>query len=281
MPIRRKMKFDKTIIIYSLIAVVCIIAVGAVVYTQFFKEEKLGVIFGISSDNNDEEYANLKQNFFDIFDNQLDIIKEYSGTINKIKGEGDIIYQAHDISEQKEKYTLDVKIAYLNINSDVARKINKEINSIFKQKSDSIIATAKNSTVYNVRYKAYLNNNILSLIIASELKEGNSSERIIIETYNYNLQTNKEVTINEILQEKNIDIDNANRKIREEIKSSQEHNIKLAELGYKITIRDADSDIYKIENAKQFFIGGNGYVYIIYPYGNNEFTSDVDVVIFN
>ncbi len=125
-----------------------------------------------------------------------------------------------------------------------------------------------------------MNNNILSLVILSELKEGNSSERIIIQTYNYNLEDNEEVSISEILQKKNIDINYANNKIKQEVNSSQEQNIKLAELGYNVSVRDTNSDIYKVENVKEFFISENGYLYVVYAYGNDEFTSEVDVIIF-
>lgn len=125
-----------------------------------------------------------------------------------------------------------------------------------------------------------MNNNILSLVILSELKEGNSSERIIIQTYNYNLEDKREVTISEILQKKSVDVSYANNKIKQEVNSSQEQNIKLAELGYNVSVRDTNSDIYKVENVKEFFIGENGYLYVVYAYGNDEFTSEVDVIIF-
>ena len=45
-------------------------------------------------------------------------------------------------------------------------------------------SNSSKNIIYNVKYKAYEQNNILSLIILSELKEGESSERIIIQTYN-------------------------------------------------------------------------------------------------
>lgn len=125
-----------------------------------------------------------------------------------------------------------------------------------------------------------MNNNILSLVILSELKEGNSSERIIIQTYNYNLEDKREVTISEILQKKSVDVSYANNKIKQEVNSSQEQNIKLAELGYNVNVRDTNLDIYKVENVKEFFIGENGYLYVVYAYGNDEFTSEVDVIIF-
>lgn len=279
-PVIEKQKFEIRHLIYILIIIICIIAIGIAVYMQFFKDAKLGVIFGITKEQEDEEYKNLKENFLNIFDNSLNIVENYTEDIEKIRKEEDILL-ANNIQEQKENYTLDLKIPYFNINSNLARKFNQEIKSIFQDKSESIISSTSDiNIIYNVKYKAYINNNILSLVILSELKEGNSSERIIIQTYNYNLKDNKEITINEILQGKNIDINNANNQIKEEINSSQEQNIKLAELGYNVSVRDTNSDVYKIQNAKEFFVGDNGYLYVVYAYGNDEFTSEINVVIF-
>ena len=39
-------------------------------------------------------------------------------------------------------------------------------------------------------------------------------------------------------------------------------------------------DEFKIENATEYFLGKNGYLYVIYAYGNDDFTSELDVIIF-
>lgn len=279
-PVIEKQKFEVRHLIYIFIIIICIIAIGIAVYMQFFKDAKLGVIFGITKEE-DAEYKNLKENFLNIFDNHLNILENYTENLNKIKEEEDIILLAYNTQEQEENYTLDIKIPYFNINSDIAKEINQEIKTTFKDKSESVISsTNKINIIYNVKYKAYIKNNIVSLVILSELKEGSNSERIIIQTYNYDLKNNKKVEINEILKEKAIDINQANHKIKQEVNSSQEQNIKLAELGYNISIRDVNSENYKIENAEEFFIGENGYLYVVYPYGNKEFTSEMDVIIF-
>ena len=88
------------------------------------------------------------------------------------------------------------------------------------------------------------------------------------------------VNVNDIINQKNINTANANNKIKNEINNSQEQNIKLAELGYNVTVRDTNKDEFKIENATEYFLGKNGYLYVIYAYGNDDFTSELDVVIF-
>lgn len=280
-PVLEKKKIQPRYIVYIIIILVCLCAIGVAVYMQFFKDEKLGVILGITSEKEDEEYKELKGNFLNIFDNSIKIVERYSGNVEKIRDGEDIIIVAYDSQEQNENYTIDMKIPCFNINSIAAKQYNQQIRSLFKQKSENVMSSdSQKNVIYNVKYKAYEKNNILSLIILSELKEGESSERIIIQTYNYNLQTNEKVTIDDMLTLKNINIADANNTIKNEINNAQEQNIKLSELGYNVDIRDAESDVYKIENAKEFFIGENGYLYIVYAYGNDSFTSEIDVVIF-
>ena len=278
-PVIEKEGFKIRHIIYIVVIIICIVAIGIAVYMQFFRDEKLGVILGIT--NNEEEDNSEKENFLNIFDNILTIVANYDGNVSKILKDEDIIINTNNTQEQTENYTLDIRIPYFNINSSVARELNNEIRDTFDAKSQSIRnSNDENSVIYNVKYKAYAYNNILSLIVLSELKEGNNSQRIIIQTYNYNLKENKLVTIDEILEQKQIDPSYANDKIKDEIDKSQEQNIKLSDLGYNTNIRDSNEDMYKIENVNEFFIRDNGKLYIVYAYGNREYTSEMDIVIF-
>ena len=225
-PVIEKEGFKIRHIIYIVVIIICIVAIGIAVYMQFFRDEKLGVILGIT--NNEEEDNSEKENFLNIFDNILTIVANYDGNVSKILKDEDIIINTNNTQEQTENYTLDIRIRDFNINSSVARELNNEIRDTFDAKSQSIRnSNDENSVIYNVKYKAYEYNNILSLIVLSELKEGNNSQRIIIQTYNYNLKENKLVTIDEILEQKQIDPSYANDKIKDEIDKSQEQNIKL------------------------------------------------------
>ena len=280
-PVIEKNRFGVRHVVYIIMITICVIAIGIGVYMQFFQDEKLGVILGITKEDEDIELKNLKDNFFNIFSNNIDVLEAYEGKTTKIKEDMEIIVTAYNKEEQGENYNINLKIPYFNIRSEEAIKINREIQSTFKDKFESInLSKLEKSIIYNVKYKAYINKNILSLVILSELKEENSNQRIIIQTYNYNLNENKLVTIAEIIQNKNIDITKANQTIRETIDSSQDENLKLKELGYEVDLRDSNSEEYKIQNAEQFFVGEKGYLYIVYPYGNKEFTSEMDLIIF-
>ena len=280
-PIIEKNKFEIRYVIYAIIIIICIISVGTAIYMQFYRNENLGVIFGFAKEEKDEEYESLKNNFINIFTNDIKTIEKYTGTYTKIKENEDMVLLAYNVQENTEKYNLDIKVPYFNINENYLKQINMEIKSTFKDKSESIIsAGSENFIIYNVKYKAYVYGDIVSLVIMSELKEGSNSQRIILQSYNYNLKEHKQVTIDEIIKIKNLKISDANAKIKEEVDKSQMQNIRLSEAGYDVKVRDTSSEFYNIEKAEEFFIGENGYLYVVYPYGNKDFTSEMDVIIF-
>ena len=89
----------------------------------------------------------------------------------------------------------------------------------------------------------------------------------------------KEYTIEKFLDIKGISKQQANQKIREEIKRVQENVKKLGELGYNVYSRDPDSDIYSINNVTEYFIGEDNAFYIIFAYGNENNTNEMDIVV--
>ena len=52
----------------------------------------------------------------------------------------------------------------------------------------------------------------------------------------------------------------------------------LEKLGYNVYSRDVSNDMYKIENSKEFYLT-NDTLYIIYAYGNDNFTSEIDLIV--
>ena len=76
---------------------------------------------------------------------------------------------------------------------------------------------AKEYTIYNVDYIAYINEGILSVAIKSSLKEGNGIQRVMVQTYNYNLETGEQVVLNDILNKKGIKTVKVNKKIEEQV----------------------------------------------------------------
>ena len=68
------------------------------------------------------------------------------------------------------------------------------------------------------------------------------------------------------------------KQINYKIESEQQKVEDLKQLGYKIYSRDVKNDIYKIENTNEFYITKD-VLYVIYAYGNESETSEMDLII--
>lgn len=276
--------FKRKILVIGIICI-CLIAILISAYTQIFKSKEPYKDGEKPIQVSEEQYVVLEEEFDNIFTNEInnEIGQELLIT-NKIKDEDEIIGITYENSEKiTGKYSLDVKIPYININTNIVKQYNSEIERIYKQKAlDIMVDTENNETIYTVDYVAYINeNNILSIIIRSVLKEGRTNaQRTIIQTYNYDFHNNKEIHLNEILEMKNLTTNEVENKIIEKIKSEQAKVEELKKLGYNIFERDYTDDMYKIENTTEFFLGKDGFLYLIYPYGNENYTSELDLVIF-
>lgn len=90
----------------------------------------------------------------------------------KIDADKDHIYTNYEKTEVNSgNYEIDVKIPVININSEEIKSYNEDIKQVFQDKAESILNGGSNRAVYSVDYEAFLNNNILSVVIRSTLKE--------------------------------------------------------------------------------------------------------------
>lgn len=277
---KKKMSL-KSKILYIVVIAICILAILIGAYVQVFKNDNTKPNKYVELSN--EQYEKLETQFETIFKNNINQSDKIDlSKVNKEKDEDDIIINTYvNFDEEVNKYKLNVTIPYINIDSPVVKKYNDEIKSIFQQKAIDIIESNQNTnTIYSVEYTAYINNNILSLVIRSTLKENTNAQRIIIQTYNYNLEKNKVATIDNLLDLKGISSNYAESKVRQKIKESQAKVEGLQQLGYTIFERDYKSDIYKMKNTKGYFLGKDGCLYLIYAYGNNNYTDEMDLIVF-
>lgn len=271
----------KQIAVYITIVVVCIISVIIAFYVQFYARIDIGRFLGFESitelgNKTEEEVGVLKSQFDQIFTNS---IENANGQVNK-KKEADkpLVYTKIQKKESKlNSYDVDVYIPYINIDNEIVEEYNKEIDS-FVEKTNQILETQGKNSVYTVEYVANVKDDILSLMIRSNLKEGSSAQRVIIQTYNYDLRNNKEITLEKMLKIENLDINQIQTKIKSEIEIEQKKVEDLKSLGYNIYNRDLTSESYKIQNTKQYYLD-NDTLYIVYAYGNEKFTSEMDLVI--
>ena len=268
----------KRIIMYAVILLICVIAVIVVVGVQILGNDVVDNMFGINkiTKRTEEEEANLKANFENIFDNQIEDKGEYK--IQKIKQDETLVYTNYTKEEKNEKHEIDVNLPYININNEETDNFNKEIENTFKGKAEEILKDSNQNIIYIVKYKAYVENNILSLVIYSDLKQNTSAQRVIVQTFNFDLKENKKLTLEDIINSFDLKKADVQNKINTDIQKEQKKAEDLIKLGYNIFSRDINSDIYKVENASEYFVYNNN-IYIIFAYGNNKMTSEKDIVI--
>jgi len=268
----------KRIIMYAVILLICVIAVIVVVGVQILGNDVVDNMFGINkiTKRTEEEEANLKANFENIFDNQIEDKGEYK--IQKIKQDENLVYTNYTKEEKNEKHEIDVNLPYININNEETDNFNKEIENTFKGKAEEILKDSNQNIIYIVKYKAYVENNILSLVIYSDLKQNTSAQRVIVQTFNFDLKENKKLTLEDIINSFDLKKADVQNKINTDIQKEQKKSEDLIKLGYNIFSRDINSDIYKVENTSEYFVYNNN-IYIIFAYGNNKMTSEKDIVI--
>ena len=174
-------------------------------------------------------------------------------------------------------------IPVINIKSELANKFNQITQVTFINKANEILKNTdvNKKMIYSIDFTANVNNDILSLVIRSTLKEGSSAQRVIVQTYNYNLSTNTEASLVDLINIKMLNKEEVNNKIKEVVTKANEEDETLKNMGYnQIYTRDLTSDIYNVDNAGAYFLGPNQELYIVYAYGNSEFTSKMDIVLF-
>ncbi len=268
----------KRIIMYAVILLICVIAVIVVVGVQILGNDVVDNMFGINkiTKRTEEEEASLKANFENIFDNQIEDKGEYK--IQKVKQDENLVYTNYTKEDKNEKHEIDVNLPYININNEETDNFNKEIENTFKGKAEEILKDSNQNIIYIVKYKAYVENNILSLVIYSDLKQNTSAQRVIVQTFNFDLKENKKLTLEDIINSFDLKKSEVQDKINTDIQKEQKKAEDLIKLGYNIFSRDINSDIYKVENASEYFVYNNN-IYIIFAYGNKRITSEKDIVI--
>ena len=269
-------------IFYIVIISICIFAIIMAQIIQIIQKDKpsSGEASSKLPELTDDKISVYKEKFNDIFENKVNYLENNSYKITKVEQDKEIVYLRYQNNESKvNDYELNVNIPYINIKDDTIEEFNTQIKDIFEKKAKSVLNTQNNNVIYTVDYSAYVINNILSLVVRSTLKEGGNAQRDIVQTYNYDLKNHKKCTIDDILELKGITKKEASQKVKDEIKTVQQRVDELRNLGYPIYPRDYTSDIYSINNVSEFFIGNENALYIIYAYGNENHTSEMDIVV--
>ena len=273
-------------IIYILISVFCVFAILAGIYAQFIDADYGGLDSAKENNNEIEEEKSqieIKDEFDQLFTNTLELGSFDTTGISKINPDNEIVYTIYEKLEITDNYEVNMHIPIINIKSDVATKLNNITQTLFVDKANDILKNtdASKKSIYSIDYTAYINSNILSVVIRSTLKESTSAQRIIVQTYNYNLSTNSEASLVDLITLKQLNKDEVNNKIKEVVTQADAEDKTLQDMGYnQVYIRDLTSDIYTVDNANGYFLGPEGKLFIVYAYGNGEYTSKMDIILF-
>ena len=272
-------------IAYAIAIIICLLTIIGVIYFEISADTSLVDILDTSQaelttlgNKTEEEKEALKTVVNSKFTNSIEK-NSVSTNISKIDNTKDIVCTAADVKKSEAgNYEVNVVLPIININSDVIQKYNKEIQNVFYSKLEDILETENKNIVYSTEYVASINNDMLSLMIRSNLKEGTNAQRTIIQTYNYDIKNDKELTLSEVLKRNELDENTINKTIKEEIEKSEKKVEDFEQLGYSIYNRNPSDKRYDIKNSKQFYCTNNT-IYILYAYGNEDYTSEVDIVV--
>ena len=287
-------KFDKRLIMYTAIIIICIIAMGIGVYTQFFYKDVDNDPFGVgirepvdtTYEEKLEKEKTAKTDFDSLFINAVTYTSSnFNASVARKDISQDLVYTSNEyFKEVPNKYRMNIHVPAINIESVVANEINRSIEETFVKKATSILANADtltNNIVYNIDYSACVEGDILSLLIRATLKEGSNPQRIMYLGYNYNLKTGTKITLQDYMNYKNITEETLQNKINKEIEEKAQNTANLSSiLGTSLYRRDLSDKMYKVKNTNNYFYGPNNYVYVIYAYGNSNYTSETDIIVF-
>lgn len=274
-------------IIYVIISIICVISIIIGIYEQFFNKKDDNT--NISTNGKVEEpieqikektMEEIKDEFNAIFINSFSSEGKDISDIERINKEKNIVYAAYNIQQENDFFNIDLNIPVINIKGDIPKEFNKITQEVFVKKANEVMENTNVSEkiIYSIDYAAYINGDILSVIIKSSLKQGNNPQRIIVQTYNYNIKTKEKVTLSNIIEQKNIDEQKLKSKIDRALQTVKREEEILTQSGYSVYVRDLNSDVYKLENITNFFLDNDEKLYIIFAYGNQNFTSELDIV---
>lgn len=271
-------------IFFVVLVLICIVAMCLGIYAQFFYKYADTDIFmigiNIGAKKTAEEIDILKSNFNSLFNNSL-VVNSEEIKASKIEKKNDYVYTGYNlINEDENYYSVNVQVPVINIDSDKAREINSKIKTEFYDIANNIMRRTEGNTIYTVSYAAFINNDVLSLVIKSSLKETNKSEKLIVKTYNYAISEDREISLNDLITLKGTTKEDVQKTIDNDIKTAYTNAKIIAEQFGNLYERDLSSDIYKVDNTSTFFLTQDGYVYIVYAYGNNDYTTEMDLIIF-
>lgn len=147
---------------------------------------------------------------------------------NMIDDSKEIVYNKEvfipkKIPEDLNSNEVSMELPIINLNYHSVKKINKEIENKYNELRDDNIITDDMVNVNSIKYRYYVNNNILSLIL--EYKNYNYTASYITyeyKTYNINKNTGEVLTNEDLIKTKNMSVNDVYNKIIKNIEKEYE-----------------------------------------------------------
>ena len=190
----------RDIVIYTICIIICVVALTIVVTMQVLGEGITNKVFHTNKLQiaSEEEQLKLRTDFENMFTNKIEGKIE---NVEKKDESKDIIFTVYENEDNiSENYTLNVHIPNFNIKDENIEELNNKISTEYKQKVNQILNNKGNQIIYSVEYSAYIENEIIFLIIRSNLKESNNAQKQMVYTYNYDLKNKKEIIIKTMMK---------------------------------------------------------------------------------
>ncbi len=265
---------------------VCIVALCIGIYIQFFYKyadtDPFMIGINIGAKKTEEKISILKSDFNNLFTNSININTSTDINVDKIDlNNQNLIFTGYNlVNEDENFYNVNALIPIININTEKVKEINAQIRTEFYDTANNIMRTKEGYTIYNVSYVAFINEDVLSLVIKSSLKEQNKAEKVTVKTYNYSIAEEKLYTLADLIKYKETSVQEVQAIIDKDIRNAYNNAKIIAEQYGSLYERDLSNSMYKVENVDTFFLTQDGYVYIVYSYGNKDYTNEMDLIIF-
>ena len=161
-------------IMITAILAICVFSLSYGIYSQVFEKD-----YAMADEYEIKPISSEIIEFDKLFDNSINYQDYENKTFTRVDASKELVYTGYKFKETLEnKYKIDVSIPTINVKHQNVEKINNEIIEIFQKKVNSIMIEADNedslNNIYTVEYTAYLNEDILSVVIKATLKGGNN-----------------------------------------------------------------------------------------------------------
>ena len=166
-------------VLFTAISIACVLAIIAAIWAEIDLKNGASKIEKNRTKAQVEikTQEDLKKDFNNMFNNSIDFKNYDESSITKYDNSKELVYSAFDMENREEnKYEIDLHIPVINIKNEVGEKFNNITQEVFANKANEIFKEVKAYTIYSVTYTGYINDDILSVIIKSTLKEGNSAQ---------------------------------------------------------------------------------------------------------